>query len=178
MKQTASVKAAQKGQQTALMELEQVDEEVESAAAERAEAEESIAKSRAELADMQSNLEKLQVRWLVSTISGSQSRLTLLSSYPQQAKFFTSSAELKKEQAALASFDNELADLERDIKHKKQEMADAELAIKSAEHDLQQHLVDQKKWNKKVEDLEHQFTWIKEEKRSVLCGQFPRSIFR
>lgn len=66
MKQTASVKAAQKGQQTALMELEQVDEEVESAAAERAEAEESIAKSRAELADMQSNLEKLQVRWLVS----------------------------------------------------------------------------------------------------------------
>lgn len=64
------------------MELEQVDEEVESATTERAEAEESIAKSRAELADMQSNLENLQVRWLVSTIYGSQSRLTLLSSYP------------------------------------------------------------------------------------------------
>jgi chromosome segregation ATPase len=85
-----------------------------------------------------------------------------------QASFATASTNLQKEQAALASFDNELADLERDIKHTRQEISDAELAIKAAEHELQQHITDQKRWAKKVEDLEHQFPWIRDEKRFVV----------
>jgi hypothetical protein len=43
------------------MELEQVDGDIESAAAERAEAEESVARSRAELAEMEAKLQKLEV---------------------------------------------------------------------------------------------------------------------
>lgn len=44
------------------MELEQVDGDIESAAAERAEAEDSVAKSRAELTEMEAKLKKLEVR--------------------------------------------------------------------------------------------------------------------
>lgn len=70
---------------------------------------------------------------------------------------------LKSEEAVLVAFDNELADLERDLKAKKQDISDAELSLKKLEHDL--GLVEKEKAtlvDHKV-NLENRFQWILDE---------------
>lgn len=63
------------------------------------------------------------------------------------------------------SFDEELTDLENDLKQKKQEIADVELSVKKAEHDLALLVKEQTGASSIIDGLEKQFTWIKDESR-------------
>jgi structural maintenance of chromosome 2 len=65
------------------------------------------------------------------------------------------------------AFDTELADLEHDIKAKKQEIVDAELALKKLDHDI--GLVAKEKVSAEglKENLEKQFPWILDEHQCV-----------
>jgi septal ring factor EnvC (AmiA/AmiB activator) len=80
-----------------------------------------------------------------------------------QARFNSADEKLRLEQAALAQFDEELHDLEKDIKHKKQEIEDNLLATKKLEHDLTSQTADQSKLFNVLRNLEKQYPWILEE---------------
>ena len=56
-----------------------------------------------------------------------------------------------------------LADLEKDIKKKKQEIADAELAVKKLDHELTAAAKEKTGAEGLKEGLERQFTWILED---------------
>ncbi|RSH91525.1 Structural maintenance of chromosomes protein 2 [Saitozyma podzolica] len=77
--------------------------------------------------------------------------------------FKAAEAKLKDERAALVAFDNELADLERDLKAKKQEIVDAELALKKLDHDIGLVAKEKSSAEGLKENLEKQFTWIVDE---------------
>lgn len=72
---------------------------------------------------------------------------------------------LKEERAVLSAFDDELSDLQEDIKAKKQSIADNELALKKADHELAQQAKDQSATKNVIESLEAQFTWITTESK-------------
>lgn len=72
-------------------------------------------------------------------------------------------AKLKAERAALVAFDNELADLERDLKAKKQEIVDAELSLKTLDHDIGLVAKEKSAAEGHKENLENQFPWIIDE---------------
>jgi structural maintenance of chromosome 2 len=65
------------------------------------------------------------------------------------------------------AFDNELADLERDLKAKKQEIVDAELALKKLDHDIGLVAKEKSSAEGLKENLEKQFTWIVDEHQCV-----------
>lgn len=67
----------------------------------------------------------------------------------------------------MTKYDNELLELERDIKEKKQEISDTELAVKKLEHDLVTVQKEQNAAKSLIESLESQFPWIQDEKRWV-----------
>jgi structural maintenance of chromosome 2 len=75
---------------------------------------------------------------------------------------------LNKERATLVAFDNELNDLDKDIKIKKKEIVDSELGLKKAEHDTSLIAKERSSLEVMKENLEKQFTWILEEKQWVL----------
>lgn len=75
---------------------------------------------------------------------------------------------MKQERAALVAFDNELADLEHDLKAKKQEIADAELLLKKLDHDIGLVAKERASAEGLKESLEKQFTWILDEHQWVL----------
>ncbi|WVR09681.1 hypothetical protein IAU60_006756 [Kwoniella sp. DSM 27419] len=138
-KKTTQVKIRQKEVQTAELELQQLEGDLESAKAEVEDAIAAHAKGKAEHVELK---ETLRV---------------------QQNDHKAAEAKLKSERAVLIAFDNELADLERDLKVKKQEIADAELALKKLDHDI--GLVAKEKTSAEghKENLEKQFTWIVDE---------------
>ena len=74
---------------------------------------------------------------------------------------------LQEERATLTRFDNELKDLERVIKTKKQAVSDADLNLKKLEHDIQTLAKDKAAIISFVTNLEKQFEWIQEEHTSV-----------
>jgi structural maintenance of chromosome 2 len=63
----------------------------------------------------------------------------------------------------LVAFDTELADLEKDIRKKKQDISDAELAVKKLEHELGVGVKEKTGAEALREGLERQFAWIKED---------------
>lgn len=65
------------------------------------------------------------------------------------------------------AFDNELNDLDKDLKIKKKEIVDSELGLKKAEHDTSLIAKERTSLEAMKENLEKQFTWILEEKQYV-----------
>lgn len=63
----------------------------------------------------------------------------------------------------MSRFDSELADLEKDLKKKKQDVVDAELLLKKLEHEVGGAQKEKTSAEGLKEGLEKQFTWIKEE---------------
>jgi len=76
---------------------------------------------------------------------------------------------LQEERATLTRFDTELRELDEVIKAKKQEAADADLAIKKLEHDVALLAKEKAGHVTGATNLEKQYDWIKEE--SHLFGQ-------
>jgi structural maintenance of chromosome 2 len=87
-------------------------------------------------------------------------------------------ARLKKERADLSRFDEELNDLDRVIKGKKQAVADAELRIKEFEHNIVTLEKDRNSANHAVAALEKVNPWIKDEKGCGRCLLIFHYIFR
>lgn len=138
-KKTSQVKARQKEVQTAELELQQLETDLESA---HTEVEDAIAahnKSKDEHAKLTETLRT------------------------QQTDHKRAEDKLKAERALLVRFDNELADLERDLKAKRQEIVDAELALKKLDHDLGVVSKERQTCETQKENLENQFTWILDE---------------
>lgn len=70
---------------------------------------------------------------------------------------------MQEERASLSRFDNELADLERVIKAKKEAASEADLNVQKLEH-AQQALTKEKETAAKfVTNLEKQYDWLAEE---------------
>lgn len=84
-----------------------------------------------------------------------------------QNDYRAAEAKLNDERAALVAFDNELADLEKDLKAKKKEIVDAELTLKKAEHDIVLAAKEKSGLELAKENLEKQFTWILDEQQYV-----------
>lgn len=82
-----------------------------------------------------------------------------------EAQFAKAEAKLKSERAVLTAFDDELADLERDMKSKKQEISDAELSLQKLGHEISALAKEETSANGLTRDLENQFTWIRDEKK-------------
>jgi len=74
---------------------------------------------------------------------------------------------LNKERATLVAFDNELNDLDKDLKIKKKEIVDSELGLKKAEHDSGLIAKERSSMELAKENLEKQFSWILEENQYV-----------
>lgn len=72
-------------------------------------------------------------------------------------------AKLWEERATLTRFDNELKELERVIKNKKQCVSDADLGLKKTEHELQSLGKEKAAAANFVVNLEKQYEWIAEE---------------
>lgn len=140
-KQTTQVKLRQKEVQTAELEIQQLESDIEAARAEVKEAIAAHAKSKAELAELGKQLAS------------------------QQSEHKAAEAKFKAERAVLARFDNEVNDLERDLKAKKQEIVDAELSLKKIEHDLGLAKKERSSSEAAKENLEKQFPWILEEQQ-------------
>ncbi len=84
---------------------------------------------------------------------------------------------LRAERAALNAFDEGLRDLDNDLKQKKQEIADGELALKRFEHDLALLAKEQSGASTLVNSLEEQFTWIRDESRSAISQEKSRRVW-
>lgn len=63
----------------------------------------------------------------------------------------------------MSRFDNELKELERVIKEKKQATSDADLQLKKLEHDLQALAKEKTAATNFITNLEKQYDWIAEE---------------
>jgi len=129
---------------------------VESAKAEIEEAESGAGKSKAELEALKETLKVQKVSLQFEQVLGAV-ELTL------QADYKAVEAKLQSERAVLIAFDTELADLEKDIKKKKREISDAELAVKKLEHELASAVKEKSGAEAFREGLERQFSWIKED---------------
>ena len=67
----------------------------------------------------------------------------------------------------MSRFDNELKELERVVKEKKQAIADADLELKQLEHDLQTLAKEKTAATNFITNLEKQYEWIVEEHEYV-----------
>ncbi|BEJ15314.1 hypothetical protein CspHIS471_0410810 [Cutaneotrichosporon sp. HIS471] len=140
-KKTTQVKMRQKEVQTAELQIQQLESDLEAAGAEVTEAVAAEATSKAELAEL-----------------GQQLKV-------QQAEHKAAEARFKAERALIARFDNEVNDLERDIKAKKQEITDDELSLKKLEHDLGLAKKERSSSEAAKDNLEKQFPWILDEQQ-------------
>ncbi|CCM00223.1 uncharacterized protein FIBRA_02251 [Fibroporia radiculosa] len=141
-KHSVVLKTQQKEMQTATLELEQLEKDIEAA-------NESLAEARAGLEKMHKELGKLN-----NQIASSE------------AAFIKAESRLQEERATLTRFDNELKELERIIKDKKQAISDAELELKKLEHDVQTLKKEKASATNFVSNLEKQYEWIVEEHES------------
>lgn len=85
-----------------------------------------------------------------------------------QAAHAKAEKKLQEERATLTRFDNELKELERVIKEKKQAVSDADLQLKKYEHDLQTLTKEKTAATNFVTNLEKQYDWIQDESEYVL----------
>jgi structural maintenance of chromosome 2 len=79
------------------------------------------------------------------------------------------SAKLQAELAALTRFDEEVKGLDKAIARIKEEITDAELGVRKAEHDMQTAQKEKASTMAHVASLEKHHPWIQEEKRSKDC---------
>ncbi|OBZ73328.1 Structural maintenance of chromosomes protein 2 [Grifola frondosa] len=80
-----------------------------------------------------------------------------------EASYAKAEHKLQEERATLTRFDNELKELERVIKEKKQAVSDAELQQKKLEHDLSTLGKEKTSSENFVSNLEKQYEWIADE---------------
>jgi structural maintenance of chromosome 2 len=92
-----------------------------------------------------------------------------------QASYAKVEAKLQAERATLAGFDNELKDLEKVIKAKKQSISDADLELKKIEHDIQSLGKERTAAANHAQGLEKQFDWILDEQEYVHISS-PRRL--
>ncbi|KAF8489517.1 condensin complex subunit SMC2 [Russula emetica] len=144
-KQAVSVKTQQKEMHTATLELEQMESDITSARETLANDSAGIDKMRQELRSLKDKVAK------------------------GEAEHAEAERRLQEERATLTRFDTELVELVEVIKAKKQAAADAEVAIKKLEHDIQSLAKEKAGHTTAVTNLEKQHEWIKEE--SHLFGQ-------
>lgn len=85
----------------------------------------------------------------------------------RQALHATAEQKLKEERATLTRFDNELKELERVVKDKKEAVHNAKLALQKLEQDVQVLMKEATTVSNFVENLEKQHEWIKEERECV-----------
>ncbi|KAF8468622.1 condensin complex subunit SMC2 [Russula ochroleuca] len=144
-KQAVSVKTQQKEMHTATLELEQIESDITSAREALANASAGIDKMRQELRSLTDKVAK------------------------SEAEHGEAERRLQEERATLTRFDTELRELDEVIKAKKQAAADADVAIKKLEHDMQALAKEKAGHMTAATNLEKQYEWIEEE--SHLFGQ-------
>ncbi len=136
--------------------LEQFESDLVAAETEITDAQSALEKSKSERSALDETLKLQQVG---SRLSAPCEQADIL----YQGDHRAAEAKLKAERAALVAFDNELADLERDLKAKKQEIVDAELALKKLDHDIGLVAKEKSAVEGHRENLEKQFPWIVDE---------------
>lgn len=138
-KHSVVVKTQQKELQTATLELEQVEKDIESADG-------NLAEARAGVDKLRKDLSKLTAQLASS-----------------EAAYAKAEKKLQEERATLTRFDNELKELEVVIKEKKQAISDADLQMKKLDHDIQTLNKEKAAAVNFVANLEKQYEWILEE---------------
>jgi structural maintenance of chromosome 2 len=139
--------------------IEQLASDLEGAEVEVTEAIAAHDKTKSELAALEETMRIQQVR----RVSVSQSQGSTYTD--RQNDYKAAEEKLNKERATLVAFDQELNDLEKDLKTKKKEIVDAELAHKKAEHDSALIAKERSSLEVMKENLEKQFSWILEERQ-------------
>ncbi|KAG8215877.1 condensin complex subunit SMC2 [Butyriboletus roseoflavus] len=141
-KQAVVVKTRQKEHQTAVLELEQMENDIQAG-------------------DLASRNACAQIDKMQKDVGKIQDKLADVA-----AKHAKAEARLQEERATLTRFDNELKELDDAIKVQKKGISDAELDVKRLEHEisaLEKDKVTQVGW---MANLEKQYDWIREECQS------------
>ncbi|KAF7330368.1 Structural maintenance of chromosomes protein [Mycena venus] len=139
-KHSVIVKTQQKEQQTAALELEQMETDLEATKATVEEANTGVATLKDELAKLSDQL------------------------VAKKAAYDEANSKLQEERATLKRFDNELLALDRVIKEKKAAISKTELAIQKLGIDIQNLTKDANAASNMVANLEKEHEWIQEEK--------------
>ncbi|KAJ6577315.1 condensin complex subunit SMC2 [Mycena capillaripes] len=139
-KHSVVVKTQQKEQQTAALELEQMESDLETAKATVEEANATVVTLKDELAKLDDQLVK------------------------KKAAYDEADNKLQEERATLKRFDNELLSLDRVIKEKKQAISKIELAVQKLGIDIQNLSKDMHAATNMVANLEKEHEWIQDEK--------------
>ncbi|KAG6829207.1 hypothetical protein H0H92_005336 [Tricholoma furcatifolium] len=144
-----TVKTQQKEVQTAKLELEQIEQDIQAAANTLKDAEKGVTK-------LQRDLVKLKEDFAA-----------------KEAAHIEAERKLQEERATLSRFDNELKELANVIKEKKQANSEAELQIKSLEHSVQTLGKEKTTAANHVTNLEKLHEWIAEEKHQFCVAGTP-----
>ena len=139
---------------------EQLNKDIESSNTKREEAKAGVAKLHKELATLNKQLGESEVCTLLpppKRKSSTEFSCTLQDSHSKAER------KLQEERATLTRFDNELKELERVIKEKKQAVADADLELTKLQHDAQVLAKEKTAAVNYVANLEKQHEWIAEE---------------
>lgn len=145
---------------TDVVRIEQLERDIQIAHTEVKEAKTGHRRVEIEFKTMQDELSDAKV--------GQHPHVHLVVHWPptlSQTKYSKAEAKLKEERAVLTAFDGELAELDQDIKSKKQEVADSELNFKKLEHDIVLQNKERSSADALIENLETQFPWIKDEQK-------------
>jgi structural maintenance of chromosome 2 len=155
---------------------EQIEKDMAGSSEKLEEAKAGIASLREELTTLDEHLAKNEVGIPLLSYESLIIRWT----FSLQALHATAERKLQEERATLTRFDNELKELERVIKDKKQAVANADLELTKLQHDVQVLTKEATTVSNFVTNLEKQYEWITEEKESVICslsimmsGQWP-----
>ncbi|KAG8820310.1 Structural maintenance of chromosomes protein 2 [Serendipita sp. 399] len=145
---TVKLKEQQKASQTAQMELEQMQSDIEAAHASAAEAVEAIRAHQAELGKLTKALD--------SAKNPDRS---------EQSQHREASAQLQAELATLARFDEEVKGLDTAITRIKEAITDLDVTIKRSEHDIQVAQKEKASSEAHIASLEKHYPWIQEDKK-------------
>ena len=160
---TAQVKSRQKELQTVELEIGKLDASTGTQVL-SAEVLGMSEQLESDLQNAKSEAEEAELSWkkLESELESARQAIT-----DTEENFAKAEAKLKSERAVLTAFDDELASLERDIEAKRQEMSDAELALQKLGHEIIALAKEETAATGLTRDLENQFEWIRDEKKSV-----------
>ncbi|CAD6891411.1 unnamed protein product [Tilletia controversa] len=139
--QSIVVKKATSNVRTLELEVEGIRTEMTAAESAISSGDEARAVSENELEEMRKKIDKLQ-----SNAEAAQ-------------------AKLNEERATLVQYDEELSTLRDAAKAKRQEIADAELQVKAAKHDIEKSKQECSSVEKQIKLLESQFEWIGSENK-------------
>ncbi|KIJ53254.1 hypothetical protein M422DRAFT_222637 [Sphaerobolus stellatus SS14] len=140
-KQSVVVKTQQKEQQTATLELEQLEKDIKTSEKAVRDANAAAEKIHKELAKLQKEVNAMDQRY-------------------KEAE-----RKLQEERATLTRFDTEVKELEEVIKAKKNAAAESDLKLQKLDHDLQNLKKDKTGATTKVKELEKLNSWILEEQQ-------------